>query len=81
MLLSLNKKIMDDITLKEVEDYLISLISQMNVPQLRVNKRDWRWFSRNLYINNSDHELFDESVILLKKILSYNARKIRQLAS
>mgnify|MGYP001455220291 CR=1 FL=1 len=75
MLLFLNEKIMDDITLKQVEDYLIVLISQMNVPQLRVDKRDWRWFSRNLYINNSDHELFDESMILLKKILSHNARK------
>ena len=77
MLSFLNKSIMDDITFKEVEDYLLVLIKQMNVPQFRIDKKDWNWINRNLYINNSDHKLFDESMILLRKVLAHKARKAR----
>ena len=66
---------MDDITFKEVEDYLLTLVGQMDVPKFRVDKKDWNWVNRNLYIRNADHELFDESVILLRKILEHNAKR------
>jgi hypothetical protein len=75
MLSFLNKNIMDDITFKEVEGYLLTLVSQMDVPKFRIDRKDWRWVNRNLYIRNADHELFDESVILLKKILEHNAKR------
>ena len=75
MLSFLNKNIMDDITFKEVEDYLLTLVSQMDVPKFRIDKKDWSWVNRNLYIRNADHELFDESVILLRKILEHNAKR------
>jgi len=75
MLSFLNKNIMDDITFKEVEDYLLTLVGQMDVPKFRVDKKDWNWVNRNLYIRNADHELFDESVILLRKILEHNAKR------
>jgi len=78
MLSFLNESVMDDITFKEVEDYLLVLISQMDVPQFRIDKKDWNWVNRNLYINNADHELFDESMILLRKILAHNARKVKR---
>jgi len=78
MLSFLNKNIMDDITFKEVEDYLLTLVSQMDVPKFRIDKKDWGWVNRNLYIRNADHELFDESVILLRKILEHNARKTKR---
>jgi hypothetical protein len=78
MLSFLNESVMDDITFKEVEDYLLVLISQMDVPQFRIDKKDWSWVNRNLYINNADHELFDESMILLRKILAHNARKVKR---
>ena len=77
MLSFLNKSIMDDITFKEVEDYLLVLIKQMDVPQFRIDKKDWGWINRNLYINNSDHVLFDESVILLRKVVAHKARETR----
>ena len=77
MLFFLNNSVMDDVTFKEVEDYLLVLMAQMDVPKFRIDKKDWGWINRNLYINNADHVLFDESVILLRKVLGHNARKTK----
>lgn len=70
----LKEKQMDDDTFKEVEDYMQSLLREMDTPKVRINNKDWNWVNRNLYIKNSDHVLFDEVMILLQKVLKHKAR-------
>jgi acyl-CoA thioesterase FadM len=60
---------MDEETLEEVEEALTLLLKQMKVPELRIERKDWSWFIRNLHIQNSDHELFSSTWQLLIKVM------------
>ena len=44
------------------------------LPQLRIDKRDWGWFSRNLGINHSEHPLFKSAMGLVKELLKEKSK-------
>jgi hypothetical protein len=73
MSIALSSFFMDDKTFKEVETHLQNLLRGMNLPSYRINKKDWRWFSRNMHINSRDHMLFDEAAIMLRKVLEHQS--------
>ena len=68
---------MDDETFKEVEEHLLNLLRQMDLPSFRIDKKDWRWFNRNMHVKNADHELIDEASKMLKKVLKHQAKGSR----
>jgi hypothetical protein len=39
------------------------------LPKLRIERRDWGWFNRNLGINHSEHPLFKSAMGLVKELL------------
>lgn len=43
---------------------LNDILKSMNVPEGRIN--DIFWLRRNLMFNNSEHEQFDEAMLLLR---------------
>lgn len=50
---------------KEFEE-LRSILSSMNIPNMRFVDMDVQWFLRNLGIRNSNHPNFDRAIELLK---------------
>lgn len=45
---------------------LFEILSTMKVPVMRVARRDWRWISRNLAIQNKNHPDFKEAIQLVR---------------
>ena len=50
------------------ESALITCLQEMDVPQVRLNRKDWRWLQRNLAIRNKNHPLFEVAMVLLRRV-------------
>ena len=62
----------NDLPLKEQALVLmIELIGRdiTPLPKLRIERRDWGWFGRNLAINHSEHPLFKSAMGLIRELL------------
>ena len=47
----------------------LEILATMDVPELRVTKRDWRWFDRNVSVRNSEHPEHAEFKLLIRRIM------------
>ena len=55
---------------------LLEILATMEIPEMRMTRRDWRWMMRNMSINNGDHPDLKEAVQLLKEAVSDDNRII-----
>ncbi len=66
----------EDITRKEAA--LLTLLSQMNIPDMRLNTAkisNLTWINRNISINNSDHPMLDTAKEITKWLISWHSKK------
>jgi hypothetical protein len=50
------------------ESALITCLDEMDVPSVRLDRKDWRWMQRNLQIRNKNHPLFEVAMVLLRRV-------------
>mgnify|MGYP003137065749 FL=1 len=55
---------------------LLEILATMEIPQMRLERRDWKWMMRNLGVNNREHPDFKEAVKLLREAAEVDARRI-----
>ena len=47
----------------------LEILATMDVPELRVTNRDWRWLVRNESVRNSEHPEHPEFKLLIRRII------------
>ena len=55
---------------------LLEILATMNIPKLRLDRRDWRWMMRNVAVNNREHPNLKEVVGLLREAIEDDERFI-----
>ena len=55
---------------------LLDILATMEIPQMRLDRRDWKWMMRNISINNGDHPDMREAVKLLREAVEVDERRI-----
>ena len=55
---------------------MLEVLATMEIPQMRLERRDWKWMMRNLGVNNREHPDFKEAVKLLREAAEVDARRI-----
>ncbi len=55
---------------------LLEILATMEIPQLRLDRRDWKWMMRNIAISNGSHPDLKEAVKLLREAIEVDARII-----
>ena len=55
---------------------LLEILATMEVPQMRLDRRDWRWMMRNIAVNNKEHPEREEAVKLLREAIEVDDRRI-----
>ena len=55
---------------------LLEILATMEIPQMRLDRRDWKWMMRNIAVNNGQHPDLKEAVKLLREAGSVDARRI-----
>jgi hypothetical protein len=48
----------------------------MEIPQMRMDRRDWKWMMRNISVNNSEHPDLKEAVELLREAIKIDNRRL-----
>ena len=55
---------------------LLEILATMEVPQMRLDRRDWKWMMRNIAANNREHPELKEAVKLLREAIEVDDRRI-----
>lgn len=55
---------------------LLEILATMEIPEMRMDRRDWKWMMRNISINNQDHPDLKEAVQLLREAIEVDNRRI-----
>jgi hypothetical protein len=55
---------------------LLEILATMEIPQMRLERRDWKWMMRNIGVRNSQHPNFKETVKLLREAIEHDQRFI-----
>ncbi len=55
---------------------LLEILATMEIPQMRMDRRDWRWMMRNISVNNREHPQLKEAVKLLREAIEVDERRI-----
>jgi hypothetical protein len=55
---------------------LLEILATMEIPQIRLDRRDWRWMMRNIAVNNGQHPDLKEAVKLLREAVEVDTRRI-----
>ena len=55
---------------------LLEILATMEIPQMRLDRRDWKWMMRNIGINNRAHPELKEAVKLLREAVEVDERRI-----
>ena len=55
---------------------LLEILATMEIPQARLDRRDWKWMMRNISINNGTHPDLKEAVKLLREAVEVDTRRI-----
>lgn len=55
---------------------LLEILATMEIPQMRLERRDWRWMMRNIGVRNSEHPNLKETVKLLREAIEHDQRFI-----
>ena len=55
---------------------LLEILATMEIPQMRLDRRDWKWMMRNIAVNNGEHPELKEAVKLLREAVEVDERRI-----
>ena len=55
---------------------LLEILATMEIPQMRLDRRDWKWMMRNIGISNREHPELKEAVKLLREAVEVDERRI-----
>ena len=55
---------------------LLEILATMDIPKMRLDRRDWKWMMRNISINNKEHPELKEAVKLLREAVEDDNRII-----
>ena len=55
---------------------LLEILATMEIPQMRLDRRDWKWMMRNISIKNREHPELKEAVKLLREAITDDERII-----
>lgn len=55
---------------------LMEILSTMEIPAMRLDRRDWKWMMRNISVNNSGHPDLKEAVQLLREAIEIDNRRL-----
>ncbi len=55
---------------------LLEILATMEIPEMRLTRRDWKWIMRNISINNGNHPDLKEAVKLLREAVEVDSRRI-----
>ena len=55
---------------------LLEILVTMEIPQMRLDRRDWKWMMRNISVNNREHPELKEAVKLLREAIKVDERRI-----
>ena len=55
---------------------LLEILATMEIPQMRLDRRDWKWMMRNISVNNGGHPELREAVKLLREAIEVDERRI-----
>ena len=55
---------------------LLEILATMELPQMRLDRRDRKWMMRNIGVNNREHPEFKEAVKLLREAVEDDNRII-----
>ena len=53
---------------------LLEILATMEIPELRMDRRDWKWMMRNISVRNSEHPDLKEAVQLLREAIQDDNR-------
>jgi hypothetical protein len=48
----------------------------MELPEMRLTRRDWKWMMRNISVNNGEHPELKEAVKLLREAIKDDERLV-----
>jgi hypothetical protein len=55
---------------------LLEILATMELPEMRLARRDWKWMMRNISVNNKEHPELKEAVKLLREAINDDQRII-----
>ena len=55
---------------------LLEILETMEIPQMRLDRRDWKWMMPNIAVQNGDHPNLTEAVRLLREAIIVDNRRI-----
>ena len=55
---------------------LLEILATMELPEARLQRRDWRWMMRNISVNNQGHPDLKEAVQLLREAIEVDNRRL-----
>ena len=55
---------------------LLEILATMEIPEMRLSRRDWKWMMRNISVNNSEHPDLKEAVQLLREAIEVDNRRL-----
>ena len=55
---------------------LLEILATMELPEMRLARRDWKWMMRNISVNNREHPELKEAVKLLREAIKDDNRII-----
>jgi hypothetical protein len=55
---------------------LLEILATMELPEMRLARRDWKWMMRNISVNNHEHPELKEAVKLLREAIIDDQRII-----
>jgi len=55
---------------------LLEILATMELPEMRLARRDWKWMMRNISVNNREHPELKEAVKLLREAIEDDQRII-----
>ena len=55
---------------------LLEILSTMEIPEMRMERRDWKWMMRNISVRNGEHPDLKEAVKLLREAIEVDNKLI-----
>ena len=55
---------------------LLEILATMEIPEMRLSRRDWKWMMRNISVQNKEHPDLKEAVQLLREAIEVDNRRI-----
>ena len=55
---------------------LLEILATMEIPEMRMNRRDWKWMMRNISASNAEHPHLKEAVQLLREAIEVDNKRI-----